>query len=149
VPLIIVKTELAASIDRCFDLARSIDLHAISMQDTRERAVAGRTSGLIGLNEEVTWEATHFGVRQRLTSRITEYERPYHFRDSMVRGAFRSFDHDHNFEERGTLTVMTDRFKYESPLGVLGKLADSLFLEVYLRRLLETRAAHIKVAAER
>ena len=119
------------------------------MTHTRERAVAGRTSGLIGLNEEVTWEAIHFGIRQRLTSRITKYERPHYFRDSMVRGAFRRFDHDHNFEERGALTVMTDRFEYASPLGVLGKLADSLFLKVYLRRLLETRAAHIKFAAER
>jgi ligand-binding SRPBCC domain-containing protein len=148
VPTIVLTTEIAAPIEICFDLARSIDLHMVSTPGTGELAIAGRMSGLIGPGEEVTWEATHFGIRQRLTSRITAYDRPHHFRDSMVRGAFRRFDHDHSFEPRGELTLMTDRFDYLSPLGILGNLADYLFLKRYLRQLLETRAAHIKVAAE-
>jgi len=98
VPVVHVVTRIRASIERCFDLARDIDLHARSLDDTNEKAVAGVTSGLIGLDDEVTWEATHFGVRQRLTSRITAFDRPHSFRDSMVRGAFAGFDHDHLFE---------------------------------------------------
>jgi len=147
VPIIVVTTEISAPVEVCFDLARSIELHVASTPGTQERAVAGCTTGLIGLGEEVTWEATHFGIRQRLTSRISEYDPPRHFRDSMVRGAFRWFDHDHNFEQRGQLTVMTDRFDYESPLGWLGTLADRLFLTTYLRRLLQTRAGVLKAAA--
>jgi ligand-binding SRPBCC domain-containing protein len=86
-----------------------------STAHTREIAVAGVTSGLIGLGQEVTWEATHFGVRQRLTSRITAFDRPFHFRDSQVRGAFKRFDHDHFFEKTsGEWTLMRDVFDYAS-----------------------------------
>ncbi len=110
--------------------------------------MAGVTSGLIGLGEEVTWEATHFGIRQRLTSRITAFDRPHRFRDSMVRGAFAGFDHDHLFESREGVTIMTDVLDYRSPLGPLGRLADVLFLERYMTRLIQTRAAAIRSAAE-
>lgn len=112
-------------------------------------AVAGRTTGLISLGEEVTWEATHLGVRQRLTTRITAYDRPTYFRDSQVRGAFKRLDHEHYFEAvpDGT-TLMRDVFDYDSPLGWLGLLADRLFLEKYMRSLLERRNSLIKQVAE-
>ena len=97
---------------------------------------------------EVTWEARHLGVRQQLTSRITAFDFPRHFRDSQIRGAFRRFDHDHFFEEKGGVTIMIDVFDYESPWGWFGHCADRLFLETYLRRLLEKRAAAIQSAAE-
>jgi len=147
-PVIMVITRIDAPMQRCFDLARDIDLHMRSLQISREKAVAGVTSGLIGLGEEVTWEATHFGIRQRLTSRITALDPPRYFRDSQVRGAFHSFDHDHVFEAEGEVTVMRDVFAYESPLGILGRIADVLFLESYMKRLIERRAAAIKLEAE-
>ena len=110
--------------------------------------MAGVTKGLINLGEEVTWEATHFGIRQRLTSRITLFDRPRQFRDSQVTGIFKRFNHDHIFHlERGA-TTMLDRFDYTSPLGVLGRIADALFLRSYLRRFLERRALSIKAVAE-
>ena len=56
------KTLIRAPIDRCFDLERSIDLHTKTTQRTGERAIAGVTSGLINLDEEVTWSARHLGV---------------------------------------------------------------------------------------
>jgi len=143
-----LETLISAPIERCFDLSRSIDLHKLSLADTREEAIAGVTSGLIGLNEQVTWRARHFGVRQTLTSQINEYNRPHHFRDSMVQGIFRSFDHDHFFEERDGSTLMTDVFAWKSPLGLLGVLADKLFLANYLRRLLQERNRIIKRVAE-
>src|SRR5262245_12573975 len=110
---------------------------AASSNDPGNRRARGRglTAGLIGMGEEeVTWEARHFGVRQRLTSRITAYDRSHRFRDSQVRGAFRPFDHDHVFSESDGVTVMTDVFVYQSPLGWLGRCADRLFLEAYVRR---------------
>lgn len=119
-----------------------------STGDTNERAVAGVTNGLINLGEQVTWEAPHFGVRQRLTSRIVEMTRPTHFRDTMVSGAFRRFDHDHDFFERGNETLVRDRFDFQSPLGPLGSIADALVLTRYLTRLLRTRGEVIKRVAE-
>lgn len=94
-PLIHLETEIRAPMERVFDLARSIDLHRISMETTSERAVDGVTSGLIGLGETVTWEAVHFGFPQRLTSKITICDRPRHLQDVMVSGAFAGFTHDH------------------------------------------------------
>jgi len=147
-PVIELSTLIAAPIERVFDLARSIDLHTASTAATGERAVAGVTSGLIGSGEQVTWRARHFGVWQSLTSRIEIFERPSHFRDSMVRGAFRRFDHDHFFEPCAEGTRMRDVFDYASPLGILGRLADGLFLERYMRALLSERNRVIKEVAE-
>jgi ligand-binding SRPBCC domain-containing protein len=140
---------ISAPIERVFDLSRSIDVHQKSQSAHQETAIAGKTSGLIEQGEDVTWEAVHFGVRQRLTSRIVSMTRPTHFRDCMVAGAFRRFDHDHFFDEiplGGTL--VRDVFDYEAPLGVLGRLADRLFLERYMRGLLEARNQVIKRLAE-
>jgi ligand-binding SRPBCC domain-containing protein len=128
-PRLEIVTEIAAPIGRVFDLARSIDVHQQSQTRHREKAVAGRTSGLIEAGETVTWEAVHFGIRQRLTSRIDSMNRPRHFRDSMVAGAFRSFVHDHHFEEIPGGTRMTDVFEYVAPLGVLGRVGGRAFFD--------------------
>lgn len=69
-----------------FDLSRNIDAHKESMAQSREQAIAGVTSGLISLGEEVTWRAWHFGVPLRMTSRITEMEAPDYFVDEQARG---------------------------------------------------------------
>ncbi len=143
-----LRTEVSAPIDRVFDLSRSIDLHVASTAHTGERAIAGVTTGLIELGQEVTWRAKHFGVWQNLTSRITVFDRPKHFRDSMVRGAFARFDHDHTFEDHGPFTHMIDRFDFDAPLGILGRLASGLFLRRYMERLLLERNRVIKQAAE-
>lgn len=147
-PRIELELFIEAPIERCFDLARSIELHVASTGATGERPVAGRTSGLIGPGEEVTWRARHFGVWQELTSRIVRFERPAHFRDSMVRGAFRHFDHDHHFSVDGQGTRMRDVFEYTAPFGPLGVLAERIFLTGYLTRFLRIRGAVIKATAE-
>lgn len=147
-PIIKIELTVIAPVERVFDLARCIDLHEATMTKHDEKAIGGVTKGLINLGETVTWEATHFGFRQNLTSKITEFERPRHFRDSMVTGAFKRFDHDHFFEQRGGETLMKDVFDYDSPLGVLGKIADALFLEKYMREMLTERNQMIKTIAE-
>lgn len=143
-----LQFSVQAPIERCFDLARSIDLHTVSMAVHREEAIAGRTQGLIELGEEVTWRARHFGIMQRLTSKITAFDRPHHFRDTMIKGAFRRFDHDHFFETQGHATLMTDVFDYEAPLGVFGRMAERLFLTRYMAALLDARNQVIKEVAE-
>jgi ligand-binding SRPBCC domain-containing protein len=134
-----VETWIAAPAERCFDAARDLDLHVKTVAHTNERAVAGRTSGLIELGEEVTWRARHFGIVQHFTSRITAFDRPRYFQDAMQRGAFRSFVHDHYFEPEGARTKMIDVLAFSAPLGILGRIAEKLFLRRYLTRLLATR----------
>lgn len=147
-PIITIITVVNAPMEICFDLSRSIDLHTISTQKTGEQAVAGVTAGLIELGETVTWRARHFGIWQHLTSKITEYDRPSYFVDEMVKGAFKRFYHKHYFEQKGESTIITDTFDYTSPLGIVGKLADKLFLQAYMKRLLTERNRVIKEYAE-
>jgi ligand-binding SRPBCC domain-containing protein len=147
-PRIKLQTEIKADRNIVFDLSRSIDLHKISTEQTNEEAIAGKTSGLIGMNESVTWRAKHFGIYQKLTSKITEYDRPKYFADEMAKGAFAEFKHEHHFEESNGGTLMTDFFDYKSPFGILGKLADKLFLEKYMIELLTERNRIVKEFAE-
>jgi ligand-binding SRPBCC domain-containing protein len=143
-----LETSIAAPVDRVFDLARDLDLHARSMAASGERAVAGRTTGRIERGETVTWRARHFGLWWSLTSRITVVERPARFVDEQEMGPFRWFRHEHRFESRGTGTLMTDLWEHESPFGPLGRLADRLVLARHMRQLLQTRNAAIKAEAQ-
>ena len=147
-PVISLTLSVVAPIDRVFDLSRSVDLHVHSTSTTREVAVAGVTTGLLSLGDEVTWEGTHLGVRQRLSSRITEFKRPTHFRDSLVKGAFKSFHHDHDFATDRHGTMVTDRFEFQTPLGLLGQLANAAGLTRYMKRFLRMRLEVMKSVAE-
>lgn len=147
-PKIEIRTKINASPKTVFDLSRSIDIHMLSTKKTNEKAIAGRTSGLIELGETVTWRAKHFGIYQKLTVKITEFESPHFFVDEMVRGAFKGFRHEHHFSKLGKGTLMLDIFDYESPFGILGKLVDYLVLEKYMAQFLTERNLVIKEIAE-
>jgi ligand-binding SRPBCC domain-containing protein len=134
-------TESDLPVDELFDASLSIDAHLDSMAHSRERAIAGVTSGMIGLGETVTWRARHFGVWFTMTSRITELERPRRFVDEQVSGPFRSFRHEHTFTVESGRTRMTDTLTIGSP--VFGRLAERLVLVPYLRRLIRRRNAHL------
>jgi ligand-binding SRPBCC domain-containing protein len=147
-PKIEIHTHINAPKAIVFDLSRSIDLHKISTAHTNERAIAGRTSGLIEKGETVTWRAKHLGVYQNLTSIITAMDYPDYFVDEMQKGAFKAFRHEHFFKDHDGGTSVTDIFEFQSPLGILGELAETLFLKKYIERLLERRNAIIKEYAE-
>ena len=145
---IVLLTSIAAPIERCFDLARSVDLHMASTNWSGERAIAGVTSGLIGAGQEVTWQGTHFGFTLTHTSRITAYERPKYFQDCMVRGRFRRFCHDHYFELHDSRTLMRDEMEFEAPLWPVGRLVEWAILARHMRSLLEGRNRCIRETAE-
>lgn len=145
-PTLRIVTRIAAPVEKCFDLSRSIDLHLESMAASRERAVGGITSGLIDAGQEVSWEAHHLGVRWHMTSGITEFVRPHRFVDEMVRGPFATFRHD-EFRAAGHGTVMTDTVEVRMGLGPVGPLADA-FAAAYLRRLLKIRNETIRKRAD-
>ena len=147
-PQIIVKTLINSDKKTCFDLARNIDVHQKSLKHTKEKAIAGKMTGLIELGEWVSWEAKHLGFVQHLTSKITEFESPNYFVDEMVFGAFKSFRHVHRFQENEERTIMTDVFDFESPYGALGRFVNWLFLKRYMTNLLKKRGQFLKQQAE-
>ncbi|MFK4805412.1 cyclase [Microbacterium sp. ZW CA_36] len=134
-------TESSYSVEALFDLSLDIDAHVASMSHSKERAVAGVTTGRIGLGESVTWRARHFGIWFTLATKITELDRPARFVDRQVRGPFTTFDHEHLFESNETGCRMTDRITVGSP--VFGWLAERLILVPYLRRLIARRNRHL------
>ena len=139
------RTPLEMPLDEAFERSLDIDLHAASMARSHERAVRGVTSGRIGLGEEVTWRAWHFGVPFTMTSRITELEAPHWFVDEQVRGPFRSFRHEHAFipGADGDGTIMIDHVVFDAPLGGLGRLSEGV-LGPYLLRLIQRRNAYLQ-----
>lgn len=144
-----LQTEIAAPRQRCFDLARSVDLHVWSAARTGEAVVGGRSAGLLELGEQVVWRARHLGVRWTMAVRISAFDPPGHFRDSLVRGPLLRMDHDHYFAEAvaGT-TLMRDAFEYRAPYSVLGRAAEVLLLDRHLRAFLERRNQALKAVAE-
>ena len=144
-------TIIDAPIERCFDLARSVEVHLLSTVHSGEQALAvgGITSGLVGLSERVTWRAKHFGVWQNLTSETTTLESPSYLQVTMVQGIFRSMQADHLFRSLPfDATEMKDFFTVAAPLPLLGPLAEILFLRRYMQTLLRERNAVIKRIAE-
>lgn len=127
---------------------RDIRIHTETTAQTKEKAVAGVTSGKIGLGQTVTFEGTHFGMRERLTVKVVEFDRPRRFVDAMTKGSFKSFVHIHEFEPRDGGTLMRDTLIWESPFGILGNIVDKLLLERHLRNLVSIRNAKLKAIAE-
>ena len=147
-PVIQLKTNIQAPIERVFDLCRSVEVHVRSTPQTQERVVGGVMSGLLDLNDTVTWEATHLGIRQRLTSCITICNPPFFFQDKMVSGAFESFTHNHSFGAVQGRTVVEDHFDFESPCGLIGVIFNQILLTEYMRHFLKTRLSIVKQIAE-
>jgi ligand-binding SRPBCC domain-containing protein len=147
-PLIEHREFVQASVERCFDLARDVDIHTRTTKGTKEKAVGGVTTGLLLAGDVVTWEAVHFGIRQRLTAKVTLMDKPHMFEDVMVKGPFQSFHHIHEFIEMDSGTLMIDKFQYTSPYGLIGVIADKLFLERYMRNFILSRARALKQIAE-
>lgn len=141
-------TKINSPIKDVFDLNRNIDIHKLSTAKSNETAIEGVTSGLINLNETVTWRGKHFGVYQTHKSLITEMKFPNYFVDEMVEGRFKSFKHQHTFSEENGITIMKDEIQYETPFGIIGKLFDKFVLKNYLTDFIQERNEFIKNLAE-
>jgi ligand-binding SRPBCC domain-containing protein len=146
--VIVLETLIKADMERCFDLSRDVGTHLVSTKQTHERIVAGRNSGLFELGDEVTWEAIHLGIRQKLSSKITKFDAPVFFEDTMQKGVFRSMRHEHHFKKTEEGTLMTDMFEYEVPFGPGGRLFDVFYLKRYMKKLLTIRNEVIRALAE-
>lgn len=66
----------------------------------------------------------------------------------LVKGAFPAFIHVHEFRAVAGGTLMIDDFRYTSPFGVLGRIADKRFLARYMTSFLKQRGRYLKEVAE-
>jgi len=143
-----LTTKIKAPKQIVFDASRNIDIHQKSASKTSEKAISGVTSGLINLNETVTWRGKHFGFYLTHKSKITAMDFYDYFVDEMEKGKFKTFRHEHFFEEQNGFTVMKDKLQYETPFGLFGELFDILFLEKHLTKFLLERNKTLKEVSE-
>ena len=144
-----ITTTYFATIERVFDTNRNIDIHQQSASKTKEVAIAGITSGLINKNETVTWKGKHFGVYLTHQSLISEMDFPTYFVDEQLKGQFKSFKHQHFFEQKENYVEVTDLLEYETPFGIFGQLFDKLLLKKHLTNFIIHRNAVLKNLAEK
>ena len=147
-PFIHITTFITAPIERVFDLSRSIDLHKTSMKDYKESIIDGKMSGLLNLDESVTWTAKHLLKQRVLRLKITKLKRPEYFVDEQDEGDFRMLKHEHYFKPVENGTIMIDQIHYETPDGLFGRLVNKFYLEDYMKKLLLHRNKMIKQVAE-
>ena len=146
---IVIETFITAPREVVFDLARDVTAHTRSASFTSEHAVApGRTEGLLEAGDLVTFEGIHFGIRQRFTAKIVSLERPDRFVDELVKAAFKSMRHVHEFENADSGTLMRDTLDWISPLGILGIIADKIAVERHLRNFVAKKQQALKAIAE-
>ena len=143
-----IITTINAPIKIIFDNCRDIDIHQYSASKTNEKAIAGRTSGLINKGETVTWKGKHFGINIQHESIISGMDFPNYFVDEQLKGHFKSFKHEHIFIQNENQTIMTDILEYETPFGVFGKLFDKLILENHLANFILHRNHILKELSE-
>ena len=143
------EVRVRAPAGRCFDLARSVDLHVDSSREIGARAIGGRRDGLPGEGDETRWSARFCGVRFAMTTRIEDFSSPGRFGDRLTRGLLRQFAHVYRFEptpDGGC--AMSDELTVEVPFGPLGRLMERLYLARKMRGLVRRRLEHIKRVAE-
>ena len=144
-----ITTNYFAPIETVFDTNRNIDIHQQSASKTKEIAIAGITSGLINKNETVTWKGKHFGFYLTHQSVISELIFPSYFVDEQLKGQFKSFKHQHFFEQKENYVEVTDILEYETPFGIFGKLFDSFLLKKHLTNFIIHRNAVLKNLAKK
>ena len=137
-----------APIEIVFNNSRNIDIHQYSASKTNEKAIAGKTSGLINKGETVTWKGKHFGLKLKHQSIISEMDFPNYFIDQQLKGYFKTFKHQHVFKQKENRTIMTDILEYETPFGFIGKLFDRIALKNHLTQFLIYRNSALKELSE-
>lgn len=141
-------TVIHAPVERCFDLARSVDLRQEGMANAGEQPTSGTSSALLGLDDEVIWPVRYLGTSRNITLRVSRLEAPRFLQFRMVSGPFRLFEHDHLFVERGQgLVAMKDTLRFAAALPGLGMLAEQGF-KTYLLKFLSARNQLLLRAAE-
>ena len=143
-----ITTTINAPIEIVFNNSRNIDIHQYSASKTNEKAIAGRTSGLIEIGETVTWKGKHFGINLKHQSIITEMDFPKYFIDEQLKGHFKSFKHQHIFYQKENQTIMIDILEYKTPYLFIGKIFDKFILKNHLTNFILHRNKVLKELSE-
>lgn len=88
---------------------------------------------------QLDYQLSLFGVPVRWRTRITDWQPQGRFVDEQESGPYALWRHTHEFEDRGTSTLMRDVVDYSEPLGPIGTVAHVLFVRRTLDRIFDFR----------
>jgi ligand-binding SRPBCC domain-containing protein len=139
----IEKTLLKTSPERAWEFfATPKNLHLITPPDL------GFTSGLedkpMYEGQQITYTLTVIGRPVTWVTRITHVETGTRFVDEQLRGPYAYWRHVHEFSNAADGVAMTDTITYSPPLGLLGRLANEVFIRRELQRIFAYRRARLQ-----
>lgn len=141
---------IQAPVERCFRLSTSIEVVGSTLE---MRVVEGRLGGMILAGDRLVWRGWKFGLPQMHETLITAFEEPNgngraFFQDTMGRGRFAAFQHDHRFTSVEDGTLLEDELRFSMPLGWAGEMVGRWLMVPHIRGLLRKRFALLKELAE-
>lgn len=147
------STAIHAPIERCFQLSTSIDLVQRTLGMHPVPAESKKSSGRIEAEDQLVWRGWKFGLPAMHETLITAFDAPRHFQDTMGRGRFAAFQHDHWFKpgrdaDGSQTTELADEVRFRMPLGWPGALVGRYIMVPYVRALVRRRFALLKQVAE-
>jgi hypothetical protein len=138
------RTELARPLDEVFAFfSRPENLGLITPPGMRFRIT--RAPERVGAGAEIAYRLRVGPVPIAWRTRIDAWEEGRRFVDSQVEGPYASWWHEHSFRADGDRTIMTDRVFYAPPLGVVGRVANTLFVAGQLREVFGYRAGIMRL----
>ena len=103
------------------------------------------TMGRPGLGYEVTHKIRQFlFFVMRWHVKITEYQPPVLMVDEQVRGPFASWKQTRRLQMVNGKTELTDIVEYETPFGILGRIANTLVIRRQVKEMFSYRQAATK-----
>jgi ligand-binding SRPBCC domain-containing protein len=136
---------IQAPVERCFLLSTSIEVVALTLG---MRPVEGKLGGSIVAGDQLLWRGWKFGLPQMHETLITGFDAPRFFQDTMGRGRFATFQHDHRFTEVDGGTLLEDELRFSMPLGWAGEMVGRVVMVPHIRGLLKRRFGLLKGLAE-
>lgn len=140
-----LTTWVNAPIERCFLLATSRELTSVVQSQS---GVWRAGEGALQQGDVISWQLAVMTVKFSYMSRI-EGMRPYsYFKETMVAGIFRHFEHEHHFARMDDGTRVRDEIRFELRYGLLGRLLGATVLRTALMKMLGGRISRLKRIAE-
>jgi ligand-binding SRPBCC domain-containing protein len=139
------SVHINAPIERCFMLSTNIELVGRTLG---MKPIEGKTRGTIAAGDKLLWAGWKFGFPQMHETLITRYESPVFFQDTMGRGRFKRFQHDHHLFYIDGRTVLNDKIRFTLPLSWAGRIVARTILVPYISRVLRRRMKLLKKVAE-
>lgn len=139
---------IRAPLERCFLLSTNLELARRTLGMRPLDGAAARSSGNVVGGDRVLWVGWKFGLPAFHESLITRYEPPYFFQDTMARGRFKRFQHDHQLTEIGGQVLLTETVRFSLPLGRVGRWAGRSVMVPHVTQLLRKRLDLLRRVAE-